>query len=232
VTSGEQTSKKRKSSASEVASIATGRPRRNSTKKPKVPTLRMGLTGSVSRDQCGGFRRRRNWTVDNPRAGLIVQHVERKFENVERWDSVGSTWIPMSDADIDAYVTASEPYATVAEYWEAWEVNDSGRVSNGNEDSFASCSIIPDAVTIIGTTRGTFTITGEAKFYPTETSAADAGFTGTVGPAGEIANSATDPDLAGQGITPTGAMVGYGIKATWNSRRTDVYTKVEEFTFE
>jgi hypothetical protein len=238
---------KRKSSATEVATRTLST---RAKKKARVPTLK-ALTGTpVTRDPCGGFRRRRQWQVENPEQGLIVQHVTRAFENVERWDSASTAWAAV--ADIDAYVTGEQPYATVAEYWEAWEVDEDGTVDN-NEDSFALCSIVPDDQHVINTTKGKFTITGRARFYPTTRTAASLGFTGAVGPAGLIANRNTDPALT---IAGSGAEIVYELVATWNSRYTriippsadydahgygadpyvpdseDVYTQVEEATYE
>jgi hypothetical protein len=239
--------RKRKSSATEVATRALST---RAKKRARMPTLK-ALTGTaVTRDPCGGFRRRRQWQVENPEQGLIVQHVTRAFENVERWDSASTAWAAV--ADIDAYVTREQPYATVAEYWEAWEVDEDGTVEN-NEDSFALCSIVPDDRHIINTTKGKFTITGRAQFYPTTRTAASLGFTGAVGLAGVIANRNTDPALT---IAGSGAEIIYELVATWNSRYTriippstnydvhgygadpyvpdseDVYTQVAEATYE
>jgi hypothetical protein len=196
---------------------------RRPQKKLKVPSLRMGFNGAVTEDACGGFRRRRQWTVDNPERGLIVQHVTRAFTGVRQWMPGTTSWAAMNDAQIDVYVTGEEPYATIAEYWEAWQVNDKGRVT-ANEDSFALCSIVPDGQHVINTTRGTFTITGVAQFYQTDLTPTALGFTGAVGPAGVIANRDDDPttDLATNGATASGEVVGYEIVATWNSRHTGV----------
>lgn len=223
MTSGESTKKKkRKVGPKEVVSLAKTRSRR----APKVPTLEATYSGTMSTDPCGGFRRVRRWTVKNPAQGLIIQHVTRKFTGVHRWDSLTSAWVAMSDSEIDGYVTAEEPYATVDEYWEAWEVDSDGVVSE-NEDSFALCSIIPNSTTVINTTKGQFTIRGVATFYPTELDAATLGFTvQTDSPAGVIASRDDNPasDLSGQSVTASGDTIDYQVAATWDSRYTGTPT--------
>lgn len=242
---------KRKLSAADLASVAVTRSRR--TKKRKVPTLRMAIDGPATTDPCGGFRRRRHWVVDNPEQGLIIQHVTRTFTAVREWDPVGRAWNALAGAAIDTYVTDGDPYATQTEYWEAWEVDDAGDVTD-NEDSFALCSIIPDGQHVINTTRGTFTISGRAMFYPTELTAAALGFTVRADvPAGMIASRDDDPsgDLATDNVVGSGAVVGYEVEVTWNSRHTgpvpttfaadgsgdppyipdSVYTDLQHYTF-
>ncbi|HEU5332708.1 MAG TPA: hypothetical protein VFU73_08095, partial [Actinocrinis sp.] len=135
--------------------------------------ISMGLIGThQARDdlegRCGFFERRRKWTVDPPEAGVIIQLITRSFD-VSEW--TGSSWRKMSGAEIDAYATTrrSAPYATVLQYWELWEVSSSGGVSDGNEDTFSLCAIIPPTATtdhqMRNTTRGSFVITGHARFY-------------------------------------------------------------------
>jgi len=214
------TGPKRKIDTVVTETMARRRSSRRPKKKVKVPTLKWGYSGGVTRDACGGFRRRRQWTVDNPEQGLIIQHVTRAFTGVRQWVPGTASWAAaMSDAQIDTYVTEEEPYATIAEYWEAWQADDDGTVTN-NEDSFALCSIIPDSQHVINTTRGTFTISGDAQFYRTALAPAALGFTGNVGPAGVIASRDSDPtgDLATAGVVGSATPLGFEIVATWNSR--------------
>jgi hypothetical protein len=184
------------------------RPTRTRT-RTSAPTAASALTATnvVRREEegpVGSFQRTRKWAVNPCHAGLIVQKVTRAFA-VDLWDASTTTWNRMTPGQIDTYTNTYNPgstSATVVQYWEAWLVGPTGRVSDGGDDTFGLCSIIPDATTINDTTRGTYTIRGEATFYPTTSRPTDIFVTGLGLPRGGAAlsngllSSLTDPSTA------------------------------------
>jgi hypothetical protein len=189
------------------------------------PTLKATLDSSADEEgQCGNFQRVRYWSVDNPVQGFIIQKVTRAF-NVECYN--GSTWDPISGSALNTYVTdpASSVDADVLVYWELWKVDASGAVDDGGDDTFGLCSLIPDSTTIDDTTRGSYTMTGEAYFYPTTQTPESLGFTrGAVSTAGGLYSSTTD--LTG-GLVPSGSAVTYTVTSTWDSSSGDPYSDVK-----
>ncbi|MEU8560193.1 DUF4157 domain-containing protein [Streptomyces cyaneofuscatus] len=153
------------------------------------------LPADEKEGECGYFERRRQLSVNPPQQGLIIQEINRVFA-VQQWD--GSAWTALPAANIDSYVTArgSDVFATVGRYWELWIVDAQGNVSDGGEDTFSLASIIPGKKRK-DTTRGTYTITGDAAFYPTTVAPGALGFTqGGAGPAGGLFSTLTDPSGA------------------------------------
>ncbi|GIF09073.1 hypothetical protein [Actinoplanes siamensis] len=170
------------------------------------------VTAENEEGSCGYFSRVREWAVANAQQGVIVQRVTRRFD-VERFDGQG--WQALNGAALDAYVAGSggNADATVTEYWELWQVGADGTVSDGGADTFGLTSIIQQEGVIPDTTRGTFTITGEAQFYPTTDTPTNLGFVrGAVGTAGGLYSSFTAPTLTG-GVSP----VNYRVTASWDS---------------
>ena len=211
--------------SAEIAGLALNRAKRQkSAPRTTAPTLEAYLDGPGVEGPCGNFKRKRKWRLTNGRQGLIIQKVTRTFA-VESYDSTTNTWAPISGATLDGYVTDvnSSVDATVTQYWELWKVRPSGDVVK-NEDSFALCSLVPDANTIANTTKGSYTITGVAYFYPTRNvTPDDLNFAEyAVGPAGELFSRATDPagEIAGHRLVAASGPVTYTVTSTWNSTHT------------
>lgn len=185
------------------------------------------LPADEQEGECGYFERRRQLSVNPPQQGLIIQEINRVFA-VEQWD--GSAWTALPAANIDSYVTAkaSDVFATVGRYWELWLVDAQGNVSDGGEDTFSLASIIPGRKRK-DTTRGTYTITGDAAFYPTTVAPATLGFTrGGAGPAGGLFSTLSDPSgaIAANGLTATGQPVRCRVQTAWDSSAADRYSVV------
>lgn len=194
------------------------------------PTLKAALDSSVDEEgQCGNFQRVRYWSVDNPVQGFIIQKVTRTF-NVECYN--GSSWDPISGGALNTYVTDpdSSVDADVLVYWELWTVDASGAVSDGGDDTFGLCSLIPDSTHIDNTTRGSYTMSGEAYFYATNQTPETFGFApGAVSTAGGLYSSATDPAAvaAFSALVPSGPAVTYTVTSTWDSGSADPYSDVK-----
>ncbi|TDB96580.1 hypothetical protein E1091_09140 [Micromonospora fluostatini] len=175
------------------------------------------LTGLNEEGVCGNFSRRREWAVSNPQRGVIIQRVTREFD-VERHTPQG--WTSISGAALDAYVAPSggSADATVLEYWELWLVDEDGTVSDGGDDTFGLTALIGDTGQYHDTTRGSYTIRGEAAFYPTGQDPAALGFQrNAVTTAGGLFSSTTAPQVSSLGLTRSGGPVRYGVRATWDS---------------
>ncbi|MER0241348.1 DUF4157 domain-containing protein [Streptomyces sp. HSW2009] len=180
---------------------------------------------------CGGFVRVRALSVDLPQQGVIIQEVNRVLA-VERWD--GKAWSALPRTSIDAYVTAkdSSVHAAIDRYWELWMVDAQGNVSDGAEDTFQLPSIIPGGRgnKQIDTTRGSYTITGNALFYPTAATPDTLGFTkGGVEVAGDLHSTLSDPSeaIAARGLTATGQPVRCEVNVRWDSAKgTDRWSEV------
>ncbi|MFJ3216420.1 hypothetical protein ACIPLC_10920 [Kitasatospora sp. NPDC086801] len=196
-----------------------------------APATQIALThlpGDDLEGECGYFERRRQLSVNAPQQGVIIQEINRVFA-VEEWDGEG--WTAMPGARIDTYITAkgSSAHATVARYWELWTVDAAGNVSDGAEDTFSLCSVIPGRKRK-DTTRGTYTITGRAVFYPTVVAPADLGFAqGGAPPAGGLFSTLADPSaaIAGQGLAASGSPVDCRVRVSWDSSQGDRYSEVE-----
>ncbi|MGW7225075.1 eCIS core domain-containing protein [Streptomyces cyaneofuscatus] len=185
------------------------------------------LPADEKEGECGYFERRRRLSVNPPQQGLIIQEINRVFA-VQQWD--GSAWTALPAANIDSYVTAqgSDVFATVGRYWELWIVDAQGNVSDGGEDTFSLASIIPGRKRK-DTTRGTYTITGDAAFYPTTVAPGALGFTqGGAGPAGGLFSTLTDPSgaIAASGLVATGQPVHCQVHVAWDSSAPDRYSTV------
>lgn len=140
------------------------------------PILKATTIGPLEESYCGFFGRSRRWSLIAPMAGVIVQKVTRKFEV---YDSETSTEI-MCGKKIDKYLKdaqgGSKAYATQLLYWEAWTVSQYGNVSDRGVDTFQLCGINKLSETnksdkklyAKDTTRGEYSITGEASFYPND----------------------------------------------------------------
>ncbi|HEY1571131.1 MAG TPA: hypothetical protein VGG05_07305 [Pseudonocardiaceae bacterium] len=155
--------------------------------------------------------------------GFIIQKITRTFA-VERCVSPG-VWAPMSAAAVNGYVRdpGSSVNADCVQYWELWSVQADGNIGH-NSDSFSLCSIIPNAGVVPNTTRGHYTMVGEASFYPALSSAAALGFAvGNAAPAGVLPSRLTDPagDLGSAGIVASGAPIRYQVDVAWDSSATD-----------
>jgi hypothetical protein len=170
------------------------------------------VSGEDEASACGGFKRVIEWDVMRPRKGLIIQKVTRRFE-VRKVGVRGN----MTGTEINAYITnpRSDAYATETKYWELWRVNAGGVVSDGGDDTFSLCSIVPRSRGFRNTTEGRFTITGEAGFYPTSATPSSLGFRRrSVGAAGGLFSRRSDPSRLPRQAGPT---LRHRVTVTWNS---------------
>jgi hypothetical protein len=195
-------------------SVASGAP-----PAPSLSTKKVTGTGQNDNGPCGAFTRTRQWIVNNPVQGVIIQHVTRTF-NVDAIDPKSLTTTKMNAGDIDSYVnsSSSSAYATETEYWELWEVAADGTVSDGGQDLFSLCAIIPaKSRRFKNTTKGTFTMRGEAQFYPITADPTTFGFAKrAVNAAGGLYSTTTDP-TAGLSVAPVGSAVTYQADVRWDS---------------
>ena len=188
---------------------------------------------------CGYFVRRRDWAVQPPQRGFIIQKITRHFQ-VDRLvpgeNGAPGTWQPLSGAAIDGYITDpnSAAFATVSQYWELWKVKENGQVEDGGDDTFSLCSIIPNGQTTENTTRGRYTMTGEAYFYPSPDPAlrpSQIGFArNRAAPAGGLFSALNDPAqlISEKGLVASNR-VGYTTTVTWDSstgNENDLYSSV------
>lgn len=179
---------------------------------------------------CGNFQRVRTWKVQNPVPGVIIQEVTRQF-NVSQVNGNA-----LSGSALDNYVQDpnSSVHAGDTKYWELWAVDSKGKVSDGGDDTFGLCSIIPwngigirkYQTHVAKTTKGTFIMSGTAYFYPTSQTPTQLGFTqGAVACAGGLYSRKITPSgLPSQSCGP----VTYKVTVTWNSNANKtVYSKVQ-----
>ncbi|MFG2598938.1 DUF4157 domain-containing protein [Streptomyces sp. NPDC048462] len=185
-----------------------------------APVLGAPVLGAYNEEGvCGNFSRVREWQLANPQQGVIIQQVTRRFA-VER--HTGQGWAPIDGPGLDAYVSAVGGTANGSElqYWELWVVNADGTISDGGDDTFGMTSLIQNAGQIHNTTRGAFTIGGEAHFFATNQAPAAMGFQrGGAVSAGGLYSRTTDPqsDLTALGLTPAAGPVRYTAQSTWDS---------------
>lgn len=186
------------------------------------PALSAADAGNQQEGPCGSFQRVRTWAVSNPVQGIIVQKVTRTFNVAEVNGNV------LAGAAIDSYVTSrnSSVNATETQYWELWTVDAAGTVSDGGTDTFGLCAII-NGRRQKNTTKGTFVMSGEAKFYPTNDfpHLNTYGFAkGAVISAGGLYSTFNNPD----GLLPasSGPTVSYTVNVAWDSSKPDFYSQV------
>jgi hypothetical protein len=169
---------------------------------------------------CGNFERSRLWVVTNPVAGVIIQEINRAFNVVN-----ARTGAALAGAALDAYVRdpRSSVNATELRYWELWEVDALGVVSDGSIDTWGLPSLIPwnghgrlnFARHVRNTTRGTYVMAGSARFYAGL--AVPAAFVASaVANAGTLRATVADPTAALP--ASTSGPVNYQVTVTWDSR--------------
>lgn len=196
------------------------------TAKSSDPKLTWAVdTSQNQEDYCGGFKRVRYWTLTNATDGLVVQKVTRTFVELKQFDwslnGGRGDWAELTLADVDGY-TGSKVYVDKLVYWEAWEV-EKGAIKDGFGDSFELSNIMPpkSAYVMSGgiekeypryTTKGTFTIQGEAAYYPGLTASAVGFATLADHPANGLLGSDTDP-----GLSPVYAAATYSVTSVWNT---------------
>ena len=190
-----------------------------STTRPDPVLTATSVSADEEEGLCGNFQRARTWNVANPVKGLIIQKITRTF-NVEAYQN--GSWAPISGAALDNYVTdpGSSVHAATTQYWEVWAVGPRGGFgADGKKDTFGLASLIPSAGSGADTTRGTYRISGEAYFYPTDLAPADLNFARTVPAAGGLFSRTSDPasDLTANGVTATGSAVTYTVSVSWDS---------------
>jgi hypothetical protein len=158
----------------------------------------------------GGFVRVRDWNVANPVAGVIVQEINRAFDV----RLTNAPTVRMTALQINNYVTGvvSRPYAGETRYWELWEVDAHGHVSDGGDDTFQLCAIIPGR-RLRDTTLGTFDMTGQASFYAGRTPAGLGFVRNAVACAGGLFSRVNAPVLP----AATSGPVNYAVHVVWDS---------------
>ncbi len=164
----------------------------------------------------GSFEYRREWQVVPPTKGFIVQHVTRTFDVFKLGEKQ-----KMTADEIKKYIRSEtmDAYPHMTEYWELWEVDEKGRVGGDEddpEDTFQLCSITPNGSKRRNTTKGTFIITGEARFYPFTKTPSELGFKREVdAPAGGLWSTTTDPTSALG--PPMSSPVKITVTVTWDT---------------
>jgi hypothetical protein len=169
---------------------------------------------------CGEIDYVRQWNkLAGAKGGHLVQRVTRSFE-VYQWDAGNGGWksAPMSPAEIDNLVEShSAAFATVSQYWEAWEVDDQGDTDSA--DGFVLCSIVPeiDEDKAPYTTKGKFVMTGDVAYFA-DLSAQEMGQLGFSVAEDHPANGllATDSD-PGLDITGDASHASFTLTVTWDS---------------
>jgi hypothetical protein len=178
-----------------------------------LPVLSASTVGIGAEGRCGYFERVKRWHVANPVPGVIVQHVTRTFE-VQEVGKLGN----MSGVALNNYVKTlgSTVNATETDYWELWDVDGAGNVSDGGTDTFGLCAIQPKGNLITNTTKGRFTMVGEARFYPTTTSPVALGFKrNAVTSAGGLYSTFHNP--AANLPAPVGPSIKHRVIVNWDS---------------
>jgi len=192
-----------------------------------TPTLTWAVDSSSNEeDYCGGFKRVRYWTLANATDGYVVQKVTRQFVELKQFDPSlnggKGDWQDLAVAAVDTYTGNTYAYVTNLVYWEAWEV-DSGSIKGGFGDAFSLSRILPTEAQYASngwnpkdypkyTTKGTYTITGDAAYYPGLT-AGKLGFSIlTDHPANGLLGSDSDP-----GLTPVYTATQYTVTCTWDT---------------
>ena len=196
------------------------RARRKSASGPRI-VLYWTVMSTTQEQVCGNFRRSRRWHIESEGIerdelnGVVVQKVTRKFA-VRSYTSSG-TWADLKAGTIDAYIGDPDyrTYDHVLTYWEAWKVR-RGEVLG--TDTFGLCSIIPGGAKCTNyknTTRGEYTISGEASLYLGVDYDSLSGFAvQSDHPAGDAKSSNSDPGLTG-GIAARDGV--FTITVEWNS---------------
>ncbi|MFF1919419.1 DUF4157 domain-containing protein [Streptomyces sp. NPDC058221] len=185
-----------------------------------APALGAPVLGAYNEEGvCGNFSRVREWQLAHPQQGVIIQRVTRQFA-VER--HTGQGWAPIGGPGLDAYVSAAGGTANGRElqYWELWVVDADGTISDGGDDTFGMTSLIQSPEQIHNTTRGSFTISGEAHFFATNQAPTAMGFQrGGAVSAGGLYSRTTDPqsELTALGLTAAAGPLRYAAQATWDS---------------
>lgn len=178
---------------------------------------------------CGNFQRIRGWQVANPVQGFIVQEITRTF-NV----TLGRLGAPLAGGALNAYVRdpASSVHSLETHYWELWQVQADGTISDGGEDTFGLCSIIPwDGQGRLNvrrdvqhTTVGRFVMTGSARFYPTAAAVPAIFRRNAVQAAGGLFSTANNPTAHLPASAP--GVVNYTVTAAWDSWSPSCYSVV------
>ena len=192
-----------------------------------TPTLNWEVDSSQNEeDYCGGFKRVRYWKLTNATDGYVVQKVTRQFVELKQFDwslnSGKGDWQDMSPAGIDAYTGNTYAYVNNLVYWEAWEV-ESGNIKGGYGDAFSLSRILPTETEYASnkfnpkdypryTTKGAYTITGEAAYYPGLTSAKLGFSVLTDHPANGLLGSDSDP-----GLSPVYTATTYWATCAWDT---------------
>jgi len=170
--------------------------------------------------RCGSFRRVRQWVITNPVRGFIVQKVIREFDVYD-----AKSEMKINERWLDDYVRdpASSVHGNIREYWEAWQVDESGKVSHGREDTFGLCSIIQwngieqfdPQIHIKYSTFGRYMTAGVALYLQGEIPG-NIFKPNAIVCAGGLPSTGTKPNLYGFNVLA--AAVNYAVYVSWDSR--------------
>ena len=172
---------------------------------------------------CGAFTYIDDWTVTHRVPGWIIQKVTRTW-SVELYVD-RSLRVALATDDMRRSFDTSRLELETTTYWEGFDATHTGNIDGDQFQTnwFAPTNSRfnppgahdpPRAVTV-----GTYTITGEARFYVTNKSASQLGLSGHLAIAHGLPSTTTDPAANLTGLTASAAAT-RRITATWDSHRT------------
>lgn len=183
----------------------------------RTPRALAGLlpAGVQSLGYFGAFCFIDDWTLTNRVPGVIVQKITRTID--VRFRVEGQFGQALT---IDQMTTAFDPDNTILflntlTYWELFDVAAAGDIKGDQFQSnwFAKTNAARQPV---ATTKGVYTITGEAAFYTTTASKAALGFpTSAVPIANGLPSTTTDPTAALAAFTKSN-VVTRAVQASWD----------------
>jgi hypothetical protein len=171
---------------------------------------------SSSGGYCGAFTYIDDWELTGRVRGVIVQKITRALA-VQIYD--GGLWLTFT---LEQARQAFDPHDTTLflntmTYWELFDVPARGDI-HGDQFQSNWFARTRDGQPV-ATTKGTYTIKGEARFYATNASHADLGFGGNSLPvAAGLPSTTTDPSQHLTGLTSSNEVT-RTVTATWDSHR-------------
>jgi hypothetical protein len=172
---------------------------------------------------CGAFTYIDDWTLANPKPGAIIQKITRTLTGLVMVN--GGIDLPMTVAEAATAFDVDKKKPMCLDtmvYWELFRLKADGTLDGDQFQTnwFAKTNAdgSPSA-----TTRGTYTIHGEAKFYVTALTDAQLGFTGKLPVAANLPSTITDPSAHLAGLTASN-LVTRTVVASWDSAKVDKAT--------
>jgi len=168
---------------------------------------------SATNGICGAFTYIDDWQLTNRVPGVIVQKVTRRLE-VGQYN--GGLFLVLTLAQAQQ---AFDPRNTTLcldtmTYWELFNVPARGDIRG---DQFQSNWFAPTQNgQPVAVTKGSYAITGEARFYATSASPANIGFGGTIPMGNGLPSTTTDPSQYLTGFASSN-LVTRTVTATWDA---------------